>query len=207
MRKAGDRKRNEVSKKLALSMLVLATLGLVAGAGTWSAFSDTTDNTGNTFSSGTVVLNDDDGGSTPMFTMAGLTPGGTDSACIVVDYSGSLPANVYLYGATSGTGLDQYLDLKVTRGTKSGGAFDGCGTFSADATNYIGQGAGVVYNGTVQGYPDSFGAALADPPSGGAEVWTTGETHAYRFDVTLQNDNNAQGKNASQTFTWEARNV
>lgn len=200
-------KRNDVSKKLALSMVVLATLGLVAGAGTWSAFSDTTDNTGNTFSSGTVTLNDDDGGSTPMFTMAGLMPGSTDSACIVVDYSGSLPANVYLFGATSGTGLDQYLDLKVTRGTKSGGAFDGCGTFSPDATNYIGQGAGVVYNGTVQGYPDSFGAALADPPSGGAEVWNTGETHAYRFDITLQNDNNAQGKNASQTFTWEARNV
>ena len=200
-------KRNDVSKKLALSMVVLATLGLVAGAGTWSAFSDTTDNTGNTFSSGTVSLWDDDGGSTSMFTMNGLTPGATDSACIVVDYSGSLSAHVSLYGATSGTGLDQYLDLTVTRGTKASGAFDGCGTFSADATDYIGQGAGVVYNGTVQGYPDNFGAALADPPSGGAEVWTTGETHAYRFDVTLQNDNNAQGKNASQTFTWEARNV
>lgn len=206
MKLGRDRKRSEVSKKLALTMGVLAMLGLVAGAGTWSAFSDTTDNSGNTFASGTVVIGDDDGGSTAMFTMSGLKPGDTDSACIVVDYSGSLPANVSMYGSTSGTGLDQYLDVKVTRGTKVG-AFDSCASFVPDLTNYIGQGPGVVYQDTLQNYPDNFAGALADPPSGGPETWTSGETHAYRFDVTLQNDNNAQGKDATQTFTWEARNT
>ena len=39
------------------------------------------------------------------------------------------------------------------------------------------------------------------------ESWTTGEVHAYRFAVTVQDTNSAQGKNANQVFTWEARNT
>jgi hypothetical protein len=113
---------------------------------------------------------------------------------------------VRLYGSTSGTGLDQYLDVVVTRGTISAGAFDSCTRFVADALNYIGAGPGVIYSGTLQGFPDTFAAGLVDPlvfP----EVWTSGETHAYRSTVTVQSNSAAQGRNATQTFTWEARNT
>ena len=44
-------------------------------------------------------------------------PGNTDTGCIKVSYAGSLASEVRLYGTTSGTGLDAYLDLTVTRGT------------------------------------------------------------------------------------------
>ncbi len=49
--------------------------------------------------------------------MSGGVPGNTTSACIKVTFDGSLASTVRLYGATTGSGLDQYLDLKVTRGT------------------------------------------------------------------------------------------
>jgi hypothetical protein len=201
--RARERKNERIASKLALTALVLGILGTIAGVGTWSAFSATTDNSGNSFASGTVEIGDDDTGSA-MLSLSNAKPGDSDAGCIVVDYTGSLPASVRLYGSTSGTGLDQYLDLKVIRGTKAS-AFDACGDFTADATDYIGAGAGVIYDGTLQGYPDGFGAGIDDAP-GSAETWTGGEAHAYKFVVTVQNDGAAQGLNASQVFTWEARN-
>lgn len=199
-------RRPHGAKRFALTLVVLGLMGFAAGVGTWGMFTDSAAVTDNTFGSGTVAIGDDDGGSTPMFSLTGLQPASTDSGCIVVTYTGSVTANVRLYGSTAGTGLDQYLDLTVTRGTKSG-AFDSCSGFTADSTNYIGQGAGVIYSGTLQGFPDDYNAGTVDPTSGSPEAWTSGEAHAYRFDVTLQNNVAAQGKNATQTFTWEARDV
>jgi predicted ribosomally synthesized peptide with SipW-like signal peptide len=199
-----ERGSGVLSTKIGLSLLVLALIGVVVGVGTWSAFSATTQNSGNAFSAGTVILADDDSGSA-MLSLANAKPGDSDASCIVVTYTGSLAASVRLYGATAGTGLDQYLDLTVTRGSKSS-AFHGCGDFVPDGSNYIGAGNGVIYSGTLQGYPDSYGAGIVDPTPGSPESWTNPESHAYKFVVTVQNDNNAQGLNATQTFTWEARN-
>jgi predicted ribosomally synthesized peptide with SipW-like signal peptide len=188
-------------------MLVVALLGVVAAIGTWSAFSSTTENPGNTFSAGSVSLTDNDSG-TAMFTMTNMVPGSTEAGCIKVIYTGTLTSNVSLYGTTTGTGLDPFLNLKITRGTYSSDpGFDSCTNFSADATNYIAAGAGVIFNGTLQGYPDSFAAGLVDPTSGSPEAWTNPENHVYKFEITLQDNNLAQGLNATQAFTWEARNV
>lgn len=199
-----DRDRPSLSARVGLTMLVLALLGMVVGLGTLSAFSDTTSNTGNAFDAGSVTIVDDDSGSA-MLTITNGKPGDSDTGCIVVTFTGTLPSTVTLYGTTGGTGLDQYLDLVVTRGTKST-AFDDCSDFTPDATDYIGAGAGVIYAGTLQGYPDGFAAGITDPTGGSPEVWTNGESHAYRFQVTVQDNSAAQGLNATQTFTWEARN-
>jgi len=203
---AGSRKRRGVAGKVGLTLLILALLGVIVGVGTWSAFSATTQNSGNSFATGTVVLTDDDAGAA-MLTLANAKPGDSDTSCIIVTYTGTLPANVRLYGTTGGTGLDQYLDLVVTRGTKAPGGFDSCAGFSADATNYIGSGAGVIYSGTLQGWADSYAAGLVDPTPGSPEVWTNPESHTYKFVVTVQDNNSAQGLTATQTFTWEARNT
>ncbi|HEV8571536.1 MAG TPA: hypothetical protein VGR49_00630 [Actinomycetota bacterium] len=196
-------KSARIGSRLALTALVLGLLGTIAGVGTWSAFSATTDNSANSFASGTVVIGDDDSGSA-MLSLSNAKPGDSDAACIVVDYTGSLPASVKLYGSTGGTGLDQYLDLTVIRGTKSSG-FDSCGDFNPDGADYIGSGAGVIYSGTLQGYPGGYGGGIDDAP-GTVETWTTGENHAYKLVVSVQNNGAAQGLTASQVFTWEARN-
>jgi hypothetical protein len=40
-----------------------------------------------------------------------------------------------------------------------------------------------------------------------AEVWSNPENHAYKFQITLDNDSAALGKSATATFHWEARNL
>jgi hypothetical protein len=208
-----------LAAKLGLAILAVALLGPAAAIGTWSAFSAVTSNPGNTFEAGTVVLCDNDTGSpcvngTPMFALPNMDPGDSDMGCIKVSYSGTLTSRVRLYGTTGGTGLDQYLDLKVTRGTytPSEPLFDSCTNFSADSTNYIGAGPGVIYNGTLQGYPDCYEgcgtSGLVDPAPATPEDWTNPESQVYKFEITLQSNapNDAQGKTATQTFTWEARN-
>jgi hypothetical protein len=199
-------KRMKTGFKLALTLALMAVIGGAAGFGTWSAFSATTENTGNTFATGTVVIGDSDGGGTsPMLALADASPGTTDTSCITVTYTGSLPSSVHLYGTTAGTGLDQYLNLVVTRGSGAAG-FDDCTGFTSDTTDYIGSGNGVIYSGTLQGFPDAYGSAIVDPVAGSPESWTNPESHEYRFAVTVQDNTNAQGLNASQSFTWEARN-
>jgi hypothetical protein len=190
---------------LGASCVVLLLVFLCA-AWTWSAFSGTTANPGNAGTAGTVALTDNDSGSAS-FTLSDVAPGDTDTSCIQVTYTGSLPALVRLYGTTTGTGLDPYLTLEVTRGTGAG-TFDDCTGFTADATNYIGQGAGVVYNGTLTAFADDWTAGVVDPRTASVpEAWTTSEAHVYRLRLTVADNNSAQGKNMTQTFTWEARNT
>ena len=144
--------------------VAVAALVPAAGGATYAAFRATSPNGGDRIEAGSVKLADNDSGGS-MLSFSGGYPGHTDTGCIEVTYSGSLDAGVRLYGNTTGTGLDQYLDLKVTRGTYSSEpGFDSCTNFTADATNYIGAGAGVVYNGTLQGYADDYAGGLVDPP-------------------------------------------
>jgi hypothetical protein len=160
-----------------------------------------------------VNLTDNDANSA-MFNVTGMVPGQTDTGCIRVRYTGTVASNVRLYGTTTGTGLDQYLEVKVTRGAYSPSepAFDSCTNFSADSTDYIGAGAGVIYNGTLQAYPDNFDAGRVDPTSGSPEAWGSPgspEDHVYKFEITLQASapNAAQGLSATQEFIWEARDA
>jgi hypothetical protein len=186
---------------------VLALLVPVAGGITFAAYTATNDNTGNVVGSGSVKLSDNGDGSS-MLSLSAAVPGATTSACIKVTYDGSLPATVRLQGTTTGSGLDAYLDLKITRGTYSPSdpAFKSCTNFQADGTNYIGAGNGVIYNGTLQAFPDDYASGLVDPQSGSPESWTTGEPHVYKIEVTLQSNFAAQNKDATQAFKWEARN-
>jgi hypothetical protein len=192
--------------RFAIAVAVAALLPAAGGA-TYAAFRATSSNAGDRIEAGSVRLSDNGDGSA-LVSLAGAVPGNTTSACIQVTYDGSLPAAVRLHGTTSGGGLDQYLDLKVTRGTysPSAPAYKSCTNFQPDATDYIGAGNGVVYNGTLQGYPDGYASGLVDPTSGSPESWTAGEVHVYRLDVTLQQNFAAQGKDAAQVFRWEARN-
>jgi predicted ribosomally synthesized peptide with SipW-like signal peptide len=204
--------------KSALIVFLVGVIASVVGLATWSAFSATTANSGNQFQTGSVILTDNDSG-TAMFNMTNARPGDTVSKCITVTYTGTLTANVRLYGAaTAGNGLDSYLDLQVTRGTFSGATpanmacTDGAGSnFVADSVTYSGgNGAGaggVLFNARMNNYPTTWASGIVDAPGGTPEAWTNPEPHVYRFTVTVANDNNAANKNHTQTFTWEAQDV
>jgi hypothetical protein len=114
-----------------------------------------------------------------------------------------------MYGANTGT-LAQYLNLTITRGTQVSPTFPSCTGFTADATNYIGSGAGVVYSGTLSAFATSytnFANGLLDAP-GSAQTWSSGNAHAYMFTVSLPSaaPSAAQGLSSTATFSWEAQN-
>lgn len=204
--------------KGALIVFLIGVIASVVGLATWSAFSSTTSNAANQFQTGSVTLTDNDSGSA-MFNMTGAGPNDTVSKCITVSYSGTLTSNVRLYGATTaGNGLNAYLDLKVTRGSFSGATpssmacTDGAGSnFVADSVTYSGgNGAGangVLFNARMDLYPTTWAAGISDAPGGTPEPWTNPESHVYRFDVTVADDNNAANKTHTQTFTWEAQDA
>jgi hypothetical protein len=206
---AGARRR--LPTLTAVAALAVAT---VVWQSSQSAFTGTTSNPGNSWPAGSVVLGDNDSTDTvKLFTLTNLKPADSTASCVKVTYTGTLPATINLFGTTTttGTSLDQYLDLTVTRGTIGAATVPDCTGFTADGTTYIGgQAAGVIYANTLLAYPDSNAAGLADPHTttpNVPEVWTTGETHAYKITATLQNNDSAQGKDASQTFTWQATNT
>lgn len=181
------------------SLLVIGAVGLVAGAGTFAAFTSTSGNSGNGFAAGTVVLADDDAGSA-LWSVANRIPGDTVTSCIRVTYSGSLDANVRLYSATAVGTVDQYLNLTVERGLMPGTTtFPNCTSFSSQST---------IYSGTVQGFKNAnntYTNGLSAYP-GAQTKWSTNDTLVYRFTITLQNVYGAQGLTSAATLTWEARN-
>lgn len=161
-----------------------------------AAFSDTTDNGANSWASGDVVLNDDDSGAV-LFNASNLKPGDSVAKCITVTYSGSLNASVKLFASAPSGTLAPYLNLTVEQG--SGGLFGDCTSFSPDASPK--------YTGTL----DAFAATHQNWGNGWGSFTPTGgapdDPKTYRFTYTLQDDNNAQGKSTSTTFTWEAQNT
>jgi hypothetical protein len=191
-------------RKLLLFLLALVAIGVSAGSATYAAFSGTTSNSGSTFSAGSVVLADNDSGAS-LLSLSSAKPGNSDTGCIRVTYTGTLSARLRLYAAVTGS-LAPYLNVTVTRGTDSSPSFDSCTNFTADATNYIGQGAGVIYSGTLSGFPTTYAAGIVDPTSGSPATWTNPTSRSYKIAVSLANNAAAQGLSGTASFTWEARN-
>jgi hypothetical protein len=193
-------------------LLLLAAVALAGGKFTYAAFTKTTANYSDTYAAGTVILANNSAGAA-LLSLTNAVPtlaSQTDTGCITVTYTGSLPANVRLYATVGGTGLATYLGVTVTRGSfsPSAPAYRSCTNFVADATTYVaGQAPGVIYNGTLAGFGSSYAAGLVDPTAGTPASWTTGTSRVYKYTVLLQDTLAARGKNATASFSWEARNA
>ena len=156
-----------------------------------AAFTASTSNPESGFTAAEVSLTDDDG-DTALFNATGMVPGATVTRCITVTYGGDhTAAPVRLYGTSSGD-LAPYLDLVVDVGT--GGSTASCAGFTLDSN---------LWNGTLAG----FSATHADWASGRA-AWTANaapQSRTFRFRVTVQDDQDAQGLDADAAFTWETQ--
>jgi hypothetical protein len=172
---------------------LLLISGLVVNSST-AAFTATTDNTGNSWTAGTVTLTDNDSG-TALFSETALKPGSTGSRCIVVTYNGTLAASVKLRGAISAGALGQYLDLTVRRGSGS----------QVDCTDFTTTLVPPEYTGTVGDLATNHSTFLTGvgtwAPTGAAQSAT------YQLTWTLQDNNAAQGQSVQAAFTWEAQNT
>jgi predicted ribosomally synthesized peptide with SipW-like signal peptide len=196
-------------RKILLSLLLIGAASALAGFGTFSAFSSTTSNSGNTFAAGTVFVDDNDAGGF-MYQVSNQAPGTATERCIKLTYGGTLAADVRLYTPTASVGaVADYINLVVEKGTLAGSpAFPGCGS----AGDFTAQGA-AIFNGELDDFVSTKNSYANGIPAfpGSQTQWNQNDTLVYRFTLTLQDDNNANGgttplSTGSHAFTWEARN-
>jgi hypothetical protein len=193
-----------IRTKVLLTVLCVGTLGSLAAAGVFGAFSATTTNAGNQITAGTVAIGDNDAGAA-MYAVTNAKPGEAVEKCIKVTYTGSLASDVRLF-VTGGAGsLSQYIDMTITPGTQTTSTFPSCSGFTADST-------GAIYSGTLANLVSTKGSyenGLVDYPGTTATKWVTNDAVVYKITATLQSSapEAAQGATTNaHAFTWEARN-
>ncbi len=195
-----------MTRKMLHTLLVVGALGALAGIGTYAAFSSSTANAGNSFEAGTVHITDNDLDS-HLYQVSNAKPGTTEEKCIKVTYGGSLDADVKMYSSAVGS-VGQYVNLKVTRGS-------GDITYPS-CTGATFEGA-PVFDGTLKGFADGHSGwddGMSLTPNASATKWTgdAGEGMVLKLQVTLQDDNAANGQGSGRqstgvhSFTWQARN-
>ncbi|HET7845999.1 MAG TPA: hypothetical protein VFL72_00785, partial [Acidimicrobiia bacterium] len=104
-------------------LAALLVAALLVWQGSNAAFSATTDNTGDAWATGNLVLTNNGGGTvyagttSALFTETNLKPGNTGFKCITVQSGGSLAGNLRLFrGAITGTNsaaLSAVLDVTL----------------------------------------------------------------------------------------------
>jgi hypothetical protein len=188
-------------RKTLLSLLLVGALGAVAGIGTYSAFSATTVNAGNTFDAGTVVLTDNDANSA-MYNITAAKPNDVVVRCIRVTYAGSLPASVKLYTTTPINSFGQYVTLAIDKGTMPGATtFPNCTGFTTEASVFAGTLSSFAASNT------SFATGSGANP-GVQTQWNQNDSLVYRFTLTMQDNPLAVGGTSGvHNFTWEAQNI
>lgn len=173
----------------------------------YAAFSATTDNPANSWSTGSVVLTDDDTGTSPttgaaMFSVPTMKPGATGSRCLTVTSSGSLPSAVRLYGTafTDTKSVASYLTLTVAVGT--GGSY-GSG---AACTGFTG--GSTVFTGTLADFAANRSTFANGVTTGWSPTGTAAESRTFQFTWTFSSTapDTTQGGASQITFRWEAQN-
>ena len=182
---------------IAFVTLLLVTVQMVNTSR--AAFSSTTQNAGNTITTGTVDLVDDDLGAA-LIVVPAMKPGDVVTNCIVVTYNGNLDPNVvrmYSGGFVDSGDLGDYLNVTVDEG--SGGAFGNCTGFTEDD-------AGAEFADTLT----QFDALHTNYGNGFGEWDPTGagQTKTYRISIELDplTPNAEQNESVTAvTFDWEVQ--
>jgi hypothetical protein len=177
---------------------------LVAGGMVWqgsqAAFTASTRNAGNSWSTGNVVLTNNDLGAAA-FHVENIVPGQTGQKCIVVTSQSNVPGEVraYMQNLVPARGLENRIIFDLEQGT--GGSFNSCTGFTPTSN-------------IVPELPLSTLAAQERDFATGGSPWQTagtpGETQSYRgtwrFDTTgmTQDEiNSLQGARVTIDLVWE----
>lgn len=214
-RHAIQRRRSKPGRKILLSVGFLLLLASAASIGTWAAWTVSDSNPNNTFSTNTVLLEDNQGGEagsatstgTAMFNVTNLEPGSsTTTACVGVDFSGTAAVSTLTLGATLGGAGQSTLQGQLTMNTAelntSGtvAVTGGSNTNSGSCTNYPTGGT----NTTI----GTQGATLSSWSSGGPYTVSGPVTNTwYKFTVSglPAGDSTCStycGQTITVTLTW-----
>lgn len=188
------------TRKVLKTLLVVGVVGTVAGVGSFSAFTSQADNDDNVVAAGTVVLADNDGGTTPLYEITDAKPGSTQTSCIRVAYTGSLDATVKLYTPSTIGDLGPEVNLKIESGTQASPSYPSCTGFSAETT---------LFDAALSTFPTTYAGGVTDYPGTVATKWVNGDAVVYRVTATLSASapDSAQGDTTGlHTLRWEAQN-
>jgi len=214
-----DKRSAKLGGKLALTCVVLLVSSSYFVA-SFEGFTATATNPAappyNHFTTGSVTIADNEP-STAMFSVVNANPPASGSACIAVQYTGTVTngSDVYLYAAnvSDTNSLGTNVTLAVQDGTDSASYATGdptCATFTANANTAAASHAAVgnaVTALAIDSWPttDATGYSLSDVGSGApAKLWTTNPTTVW-YRVTYSIPGGAPGGSSAEIqLTWEA---
>jgi len=186
----------------------LLAAGLLVWQGSTAAFTATTNNTGDSWATGKLKLQNNGGGTSyadttaNLFAETAIKPGVSGVKCITVESTGSLAGTLKMYrGTITGTNsanLAAALTFQVDALAVSSST-----NIAANCTGWTGGTAGAAYNGTLSGFATAYtGASVSSALAGGTE------RVAYRIGWSLPasvTDNTLQNSSAVADLTWEAQ--
>ncbi|MBC7631760.1 hypothetical protein [Aeromicrobium sp.] len=193
-----SRRARKIGTVVVTPIAILAAAALVWQS-SYAAFSGTTRNSGNSWSTGSVALTDDDSGSA-RFQAAEMVPGATETKCIAVTANATVPGVVKGYAVNpvvSAAKLADYVKVSVRYGT--GGGFGSC-------TNFVSAGVSIPETSLTT-------LALSKDYATGAGAWSViagTQTRTYeitwKFDTTGLTQSQLDALQGAQTgidFQWE----
>lgn len=205
-----------------LSALLLAGVAAGGAVASFEGLTATATNPGaspyNQFTTGSVTIADNEA-STAMFSVSNADPPATGSACIAVQYTGTVTngSDVYLYAPTvndtSTNSLGQYITLGVQDGIDSnsfGTADPTCAHFTANTDTTVASHSvtgNAVAPTALSAWAGSDATGYAMSATGSAapvQTWTTDPTTVwYKFTYAIAS-NAPSGSSANIQLTWEA---
>lgn len=180
-----------LSGLVAMAVAIIAT-GAGVMAASYSAFSAQTFNASNSWSTGSVVLNND--ASSAMFSGSNQQMGANGTQCIKVTSTGNLATTVKLYSTSfsSTNSLGAHITLTINVG--SGGSNASCTGFSGSS----------IYTGTLAGFNSAYSSYASGLGTTWAPTGTGTESRTFQF-VWAYDSTAPQSSTATDTFTWEAQ--
>ncbi|MFJ6131730.1 hypothetical protein N5P18_01790 [Janibacter terrae] len=196
-------KTTKITAALATPVAVLVAGGMVWQA-SYAAFSGQTRNSGNEWSTGSVALTDDDNGSA-RFVADNMVPGATETKCITVKATASVPGRVKGYAVNAKLdSLSLAKSVKFTVNSGTGGSFAGCEGFTP-------QGLPLMEDVSLQ---DLATINSYDNGKGGWDVTEGTQSRTYqitwKFDttgLTQAEIDSLQGDVVGVDFQWELQSV
>jgi hypothetical protein len=185
----------------------LLAAGLLVWQGSYAAFSATTNDTANTWSSATLNLTNNGGtaayaaSTTATFGGANLKPGATGTTCLTVKSVGTSAGSLAMYEsalADSSPSLGGFIQLTITQAPTLVDVLANCAAFPAVGVTPV------TSNQPLSTYPTTYATA-----PGPVAVATGTVMQAYKVVWTFVSagstllDNPVQGKTVTAAFTWE----
>ena len=168
-------------RKVVLSAVIVLLLATVATVGSWAAWNVSESNGSNTFSTNTVLLDDNQGGQagsatstgTAIFNVTNLEPGSSSTtACIGVDFTGTA-STLTLSASLGGAGLST-LQGQLTMDTAE---------YNTSGTVTVTPGSNT-NNGSCTNYPATGTNTTVGTQGSTLQAWSSGGPYAISAPVT-----------------------